>query len=258
LFELIEFKETLPLLPIRDLVVYPFMILPLFVGRDSSIKAVEEALNNTDRLILLASQKDISAEHPAPSDIYELGTVAMIMRMRKLPDGRVKILIQGLTKARIMSFESHEPFYKVKVSKVENTVSDNVTLKDQNLMTDFSALPKNISPFNFNALKVDIGLQQKLNDKMTFVTDNQLLISRVGNRVILSTGIIHQNTSLILSYQGGMKSFNIGNSLQSVNLLQNFNQTDGVRLTVGQNFTNRSGSFSGSLSAHGGLSTSTP
>lgn len=116
----IEFKETLPLLPIRDLVVYPFMILPLFVGRESSIKAVEEALNNTDRLILLASQKDISAEQPAPEEIFELGTVAMIMRMRKLPDGRIKILIQGLSKARITSFDSTEPFFKVNVEKVES------------------------------------------------------------------------------------------------------------------------------------------
>jgi ATP-dependent Lon protease len=114
----IEFKESLPLLPVRDLVVYPFMILPLFVGRETSIKAVEEALNHTDRLILLASQKDISAEAPAPSEIYEMGTVAMIMRMRKLPDGRIKILIQGLAKARITSFEHTEPFYRVKVEKV--------------------------------------------------------------------------------------------------------------------------------------------
>ena len=117
--EAIEFKETLPLLPVRDLVVYPFMILPLFVGRETSIKAVEESLNNTDRLILLASQKDITAESPSPSEIYEMGTVAMIMRMRKLPDGRVKILIQGLAKARIKSFVSTEPFYQVKVEKVE-------------------------------------------------------------------------------------------------------------------------------------------
>ncbi|MBY0516124.1 MAG: endopeptidase La [Bacteriovoracaceae bacterium] len=117
----IEFKESLPLLPVRDLVVYPFMILPLFVGRETSIKAVEEALNHTDRLILLASQKDISAEAPAPSEIYSLGTVAMIMRMRKLPDGRIKILIQGLAKARITSFEHTEPFYKVKVEKVVAT-----------------------------------------------------------------------------------------------------------------------------------------
>lgn len=117
--ENIEFKETLPLLPIRDLVVYPFMILPLFVGRESSIKAVEESLNNTDRLILLSSQKDIQCEHPKPEEIYELGTVAMIMRMRKLPDGRVKILIQGLTKAKINSFVQTEEFYQVKVSKVD-------------------------------------------------------------------------------------------------------------------------------------------
>lgn len=117
--ESIEFKENLPLLPVRDLVVYPFMILPLFVGRETSIKAVEEALNNTDRLILLASQKDITAETPTPSEIYEMGTVAMIMRMRKLPDGRIKILIQGLAKARIKEFVATEPYYQVKVEKVE-------------------------------------------------------------------------------------------------------------------------------------------
>lgn len=117
--EVIEFKETLPLLPVRDLVVYPFMILPLFVGRETSIKAVEEALNNTDRLILLASQKDITAETPSPSEIYEMGTVAMIMRMRKLPDGRIKILIQGLAKARITEFVATEPYYQVKTEKVE-------------------------------------------------------------------------------------------------------------------------------------------
>ena len=118
--EAVEFKETLPLLPVRDLVVYPFMILPLFVGRETSIKAVEESLNNTGRLIILASQKDITVETPAPSEIYDLGTVAMIMRMRKLPDGRIKILIQGLTKARIKEFVSTEPFYKVKAERIEN------------------------------------------------------------------------------------------------------------------------------------------
>ncbi|MBT3585114.1 MAG: endopeptidase La [Halobacteriovoraceae bacterium] len=116
----IEFKDRLPLLPIRDIVVYPFMILPLFVGRESSIAAVEESLNNTDRLILLASQKDITAENPDPSEIYELGTVAMIMRMRKLPDGRIKILVQGLNKARITDFEQNSPFFQVKLEKVDD------------------------------------------------------------------------------------------------------------------------------------------
>lgn len=120
----IELKESLPLLPIRDLVVYPFMILPLFVGREASIKAVEHSLNQSDRLILLSSQKDITAETPAPSEIFELGTVAMIMRMRKLPDGRVKILVQGLTKARILEFDQSEPFYMTKVLKVDDIPTD--------------------------------------------------------------------------------------------------------------------------------------
>lgn len=135
--ENIEFKDHLPLLPIRDLVVYPFMILPLFVGRESSIEAVEHALNESDRLILLSSQKDITAETPAPSEIYDLGTVAMIMRMRKLPDGRIKILVQGLSKARITNFEQTEPYYTVKLAKVEDSV-----VEEGNVSVD--ALMRNI------------------------------------------------------------------------------------------------------------------
>jgi len=132
--ENIDFKENLPLLPIRDIVVYPFMILPLFVGREASIQAVEHALNKSDRLILLASQKDITAESPEPSEIYDLGTVAMIMRMRKLPDGRIKILVQGLAKARIMNFETSNPFFMVKVKKVEDTPAEAGNVANSALM----------------------------------------------------------------------------------------------------------------------------
>ncbi len=116
--ENIEFKDHLPLLPIRDLVVYPFMILPFFVGRESSILAVDHALTKTDRLILLSSQKDMKAEAPTPDEIFATGTVAMIMRMRKLPDGRIKILVQGLSKARIKSFTQEAPFFTCKIEKV--------------------------------------------------------------------------------------------------------------------------------------------
>ena len=116
--EQVEIPQSLPMLPVRDIVVFPYMIIPLFVGRDSSIKAVEEALSRSDRLILLSSQKDISDEHPSPDGIYQTGTVAMIMRMRKLPDGRVKILTQGLCKAKITQFNHTEPFYEVGVEKI--------------------------------------------------------------------------------------------------------------------------------------------
>ena len=86
--------SELPMLPIRDVVIFPFMIMPLFVGREVSIKAVDEALNS-DRLIFLVTQKNVAEENPGPDDIYQVGTISMIMRMLKLPDGRVKILVQG-------------------------------------------------------------------------------------------------------------------------------------------------------------------
>lgn len=159
----IEFKEKLPLLPIRDLVVYPFMILPLFVGRESSIEAVEYAINHTDRLILLASQKDIKAEHPTPNDIYEIGTVAMIMRMRKLPDGRIKILVQGLSKARIMNFEQEKPFFLTKLTKLED-------IKDETHQVKTNALIRTIK----DQLEKVISLGKVLSpDILTVIEDIQ-------------------------------------------------------------------------------------
>lgn len=115
-----EIPATLPMLPVRDIVVFPYMIIPLFVGRDSSIRSVEEALAK-NRLIFLASQKEIAEENPAPETIYETGTIARIMRMRKLSDGRVKILIQGEAKGRITSFTKTSPSFEVAVEKIEET-----------------------------------------------------------------------------------------------------------------------------------------
>jgi ATP-dependent Lon protease len=122
--EQIEIPQTLPMLPVRDIVVFPYMIIPLFVGRDSSIRSVEEALSKTDRLIFLSSQKNIADEQPSPDGIYETGTIAMIMRMRKLPDGRIKILTQGLCKARVKKFTQTQPFYEVKVEQIQEVVNE--------------------------------------------------------------------------------------------------------------------------------------
>ncbi len=112
-----DLPETLPMLPVRDIVVFPYMILPLYVGRESSIKAVEESLAK-NRLIFLASQKEVNEENPTEETIYKTGTIAMIMRMRKLPDGRVKVLIQGISKGTIKSFANSDPFFEVKVDKI--------------------------------------------------------------------------------------------------------------------------------------------
>src|ERR1044072_3101729 len=96
----LQIPESMPVLPLRDIVIYPFMILPLFVSRDRSIKAVDEALSK-NRMIMLVSQKDIDKEEPGNDDLYRVGTVAIIMRKLNLPDGRIRILIQGLSRARV-------------------------------------------------------------------------------------------------------------------------------------------------------------
>ncbi len=129
----LNIPPELPLLPVRDVVIFPYMILPLFVGREKSIAAVEAALSR-DRLIFLAAQKEMGEEEPSPADIYEVGTVAMIMRMLKLPDGRVKILVQGLAKARTTSFLTQKPYLKVAVERLPEPRMSDLPLEVEALM----------------------------------------------------------------------------------------------------------------------------
>jgi ATP-dependent Lon protease len=131
--EELKIPDLLPLLPIRDVVVYPFMIIPLFVGREMSVKAVDSALAG-DRMILLATQHDVGDEDPPADKIYEVGTVAMIMRMLKLPDGRIKILVQGLAKARITEFISDKPFYTVRVERQHDLQLKDLSLEVEALV----------------------------------------------------------------------------------------------------------------------------
>ncbi len=132
----VEIPDRLPLLPIRDIVIFPYMILPLFVGRDMSIKAIDDALSG-NRLILLVAQRDLNTENPEPKDLYDVGTVGMIMRMLKLPDGRVKILVQGMSKAKINTYVQTEPYFLVNIEKV-------VEPKEQKLTLEVEALMRNV------------------------------------------------------------------------------------------------------------------
>jgi ATP-dependent Lon protease len=129
----VEIPEVLPLLPIRDIVIYPYMMLPLFVGREMSIRAVEEALSR-QRLIFLVAQKNSAEDNPSPNDIYKVGTVASIMRMLKLADGRVKILVQGLAKGEIESYLKEQPFFEAKIRKVIEPVLQEVSIEVEALM----------------------------------------------------------------------------------------------------------------------------
>jgi ATP-dependent Lon protease len=126
----IEIPDNLPVLPVRDIVVFPYMILPLFVGREMSIKAIEYSLS-TNRMVLLITQKDLNIESPTPEDLYSTGTVAIIMRMLKLPDGRVKILVQGLSKARALTYSQTEPFFKANIEKISDQKPPVLTIEDE-------------------------------------------------------------------------------------------------------------------------------
>jgi ATP-dependent Lon protease len=121
------------MLPVRDLVLFPYMILPLFVGREKSLAAVDTALAG-DRLIFLAAQRVLEVEEPSADDIYPVGTVAMIMRMLKLPDGRVKVLVQGVARARISEVLEQAPHFSVRLEAVEEPLAAEAVLETEALM----------------------------------------------------------------------------------------------------------------------------
>ncbi|MGQ9858442.1 MAG: endopeptidase La [Thermodesulfobacteriota bacterium] len=131
--EQVAVPEILPLLPVRDIVVFSYMILPLFVGREGSLQAVNEAMAS-HKMIFLATQKRASDEDPSSEDIYRVGTVAMIMKTLRLPDGRVKILVQGLVKGVIREFIRVGVGYRVRVDKVVETELEQLSIEVEALM----------------------------------------------------------------------------------------------------------------------------
>lgn len=180
--------DELPLLPVRDVVVYPYMILPLFVGREPSIRAVNEALAK-DRLIFLAAQKQITDENPAPDTIFTVGTIAMIMRMRKLPDGRVKILVQGLMKGTLLSFSQEKPFFIARVRQIKEKAATRENVEIEAMMRTVK-----------EQLEKVISLGRMLSPDILMVVDDitdagrlaDLVASNLGLKVTESQEILEQ------------------------------------------------------------------
>jgi ATP-dependent Lon protease len=128
-----DIPEELPMMAVRDVVVFNYMILPLFVGRPSSVAAVHEAMNG-NKMLMLVTQKDATSDSPGPEDLYEVGMVVMIMRSLKLPDGRLKVLVQALSKARITEYQQKEPHFRVGITLLDEDESDNLTVEMEALM----------------------------------------------------------------------------------------------------------------------------
>ena len=114
---------TLPVLPLRDIVVFPHMVVPLFVGREKSVRALEEVMK-ADKQILLVTQKERDQDDPKPGDIFEVGVLATVLQLLKLPDGTVKVLVEGKSRAAVLKFTDRDEFYEAEIATVSESRGD--------------------------------------------------------------------------------------------------------------------------------------
>ncbi|WP_415063632.1 endopeptidase La [Bdellovibrio sp.] len=204
--KVLEIPQTLPMLPVRDIVVFPYMIIPLFVGRDASIRSVEEALAK-NRLIFLASQKDITEENPSPDNIYTVGTVAMIMRMRKLSDGRVKILIQGVAKGRVKNFTKTAPSFEVAVEKIEETPTPKTVVENEALIRTAKEHIERI-----------IALGRPLSPDILLVLDDVSDPGRVADLIASNLGVKVQDAQKVLETSDATERLKLVNEILAAEL----------------------------------------
>ncbi|MEM9523251.1 MAG: LON peptidase substrate-binding domain-containing protein, partial [Pseudomonadota bacterium] len=121
-------NQSYPVLPLRDIVVFPHMIVPLFVGREKSVRALEEVMAD-DRQILLSSQIDSGVDDPAPDGIYHIGVLANVLQLLKLPDGTVKVLVEGRRRVRITRFVPNDSFFEAHAQLLSEDMGDHETVE---------------------------------------------------------------------------------------------------------------------------------
>lgn len=193
-----EIPDRLPILPVRDAVVFPYMTLPLQIGREPSLQAVERALEE-DRMVLLVAQRSPAAEEPGPDDLYRVGTVGMIMRMIRQPDNRAKVLVQGFSKARVLEVLTLRPFLMARLQCIQEqplcpvplevealirsmrqTLEDFLTMR--NLPTEILLVTENISDPGVLADLVAANLNLKTQEAQQILEclDPVLRLQRVG------------------------------------------------------------------------------
>lgn len=165
-----ENQRKLPLLPLRGLLVYPSMVLHLDVGRDKSVKALERAMVD-DNLILLCSQAEVDIEEPKQEDIFKIGTVAKVRQMLKLPNGTIRVLVEGMTRAEIVRYTDNEEFYEVEIRELQEPEDSTVELHAMmrmvlNQFEQYTQFSKKVSPETFAAVS-DIEEPGRLADVIT-------------------------------------------------------------------------------------------
>jgi ATP-dependent Lon protease len=180
-----------PVLPLRDIVVFPHMIVPLFVGREKSIKALEEVMRS-DTFILLATQKNASDDDPSTDSIYETGTLASVLQLLKLPDGTVKVLVEGATRARVLKYTDRADYYEADATVIVDDFGERVEAEAmaRSVVNEFEGyvkLNKKVSP-------EVVGVVQQIEDyaKLADTVASHLAVKIPDKQDILETPSVIQ------------------------------------------------------------------
>ncbi|MCA0406957.1 MAG: LON peptidase substrate-binding domain-containing protein, partial [Proteobacteria bacterium] len=199
--------ETVPVLPLRDIVVFPHMIVPLFVGREKSIRALEEVMKN-DRLILLATQLNATEDDPVEDQIYKTGSLATVLQLLKLPDGTVKVLVEGVSRAKRLKAVENDLFLEAEVEVLEEDYGDAVETEAlaRSVASEFEGyakLNKKVSP---DVVSTISGIEDyaKLADTVAShlavkIADKQevLEITKVAKRLEKVLGLMESEISVL-------------------------------------------------------------
>jgi ATP-dependent Lon protease len=186
-----------PVLPLRDIVVFPHMIVPLFVGREKSIKALEEVMRS-DTFILLATQKNAADDDPATDSIFETGTLASVLQLLKLPDGTVKVLVEGIERAKVLKYTDRNDYYEADANVLVDDTGDRVEAEAmaRSVVTEFESyvkLNKKVSP-------EVIGVVQQIEDyaKLADTVASHLAVKIPDKQDILETPVVTQRLEKVL------------------------------------------------------------
>ncbi|MGO9631759.1 MAG: endopeptidase La [Xanthobacteraceae bacterium] len=190
-------SRAYPVLPLRDIVVFPHMIVPLFVGREKSIKALEEVMRS-DTFILLATQKNASDDDPATDAIYSVGTLASVLQLLKLPDGTVKVLVEGAARAQVKQYTDREDYFEADAVVIADTAGDQVEAEAlaRSVVNEFEGyvkLNKKVSP-------EVVGVVQQIDDyaKLADTVASHLAVKIPDKQLILETPVVTERLEKVL------------------------------------------------------------
>jgi ATP-dependent Lon protease len=190
--------RSYPVLPLRDIVVFPHMIVPLFVGREKSIKALEEVMRS-DTFILLATQKNASDDDPATGAIYEMGTLASVLQLLKLPDGTVKVLVEGAARAQVVRYTERTEYYEADAIVATDTAGEQVEAEALarsviNEFENYVKLNKKVSP-------EVVGVVQQIEDyaKLADTVASHLAVKIPEKQAVLETAVVTERLEKVLA-----------------------------------------------------------